>query len=165
MKELWNTWRNVAWSVGSGWGTPSATPNLSCIKMVVDFLYVNACHQSRCSCSASRFYCHRRNTCTMGWWHRTCHPNQKMCSFAVPLDSSHRWVHAPQHGSPDRDARHLFTFIQMWHFWVQLEQMKERRLVSRTWLGHSICNLTSLLRKLPWHGTYTYVHIVATCHL
>jgi hypothetical protein len=110
MKERRNTWRNVAWSVGSGWGTPSAITDPSCEKKVADFP-VNACHQSRCTCSAPRFYCQRRNACTMGWWHRTCGPNQEMCYFAVPLPSSHRWVHAPQHGSPDRDARHHFTFI------------------------------------------------------
>ena len=111
MTERRTTWRNVAWSVGSGWSTLSPTPNLSCKETVVDFLYVHACHQSRCTCSASRFYCHRRNTCTMGWWHRTCGPTHKMCSFAVPLHSSHRWVHAPQHGYPDRDARKHFNFI------------------------------------------------------
>ena len=100
MKELWNTWRNVAWSVGSGWGTPSAITDPSCEKKVADFP-VNACHQSRCTCSAPRFYCQRRNACTMGWWHRTCGPNQEMCYFAVPLHSSHHWVHEPQHGLPE----------------------------------------------------------------
>ena len=101
--QSWSRWRKAAWSFESGWGTPSATAGMSCEKQVVDFLYVNNGHQSRCTCSASRFYCHRRNTCTMGWWHRTCGPNQEMCYFAVPLHSSRHWVHEPQHGSPDND--------------------------------------------------------------
>jgi hypothetical protein len=91
-------------------------------------------------------------------------PSKIVLFCHVPLHPSHRWVHATQHGSPDKDTcpvknhlkySHDLTFkkCQMSHkgkvgtYEGTSEHMKERCLVSRIWLRHSICNYRSVLRK------------------
>ena len=99
VKDLWPCLVSM---VSRIWVRHSICSDRSVLQKTVAAFSVSACYPSRCTCSASGFSCHRRNTCAVGWWHRTCGPNQEMCYFAVPLHSSRHWVHAPQHGSPDR---------------------------------------------------------------
>ena len=64
-------------------------------------------------------------------------PSKIVLFCHVPLHPSHLWVHAPQHGSPDKDTcpvkKDLFKYLYTCknvkcHTWAKLVQMKEPRI-------------------------------------